>query len=150
VDQVVLSTAQWAWVGEGGFSEMGSIWNPYCKCFCSLYHGSIVYYEESGMVFLLSQPNLVSPPACMCFNFPLLLACAKQVHTKTCDTISTGIQLGFLGCLSTVSTFIAEYNAMEESQKNWRAYAYALMTIAVSFGLGILIYSVPVWTRGYK
>ncbi|KAL9359210.1 hypothetical protein Peur_047333 [Populus x canadensis] len=74
----------------------------------------------------------------------------KVVHTKTCDTISTGIQLGFLGCLSTVSTFIAEYNAMEESQKNWRAYAYALMTIAVSFGLGILIYSVPVWTRGYK
>ncbi|KAI5597653.1 hypothetical protein BDE02_02G079700 [Populus trichocarpa] len=74
----------------------------------------------------------------------------KAVHTKTCDTISTGIQLGFLGCLSTVSTFIAEYNAMEESQKNWRAYAYALMTIAVSFGLGILIYSVPVWTRGYK
>nr|TKS14005.1 camphor resistance CrcB family protein [Populus alba] len=74
----------------------------------------------------------------------------KAVHTRTCDTISTGIQFGFLGCLSTIPTFIAEYNAMEESQKNWRAYAYALMTITVSFGLGILIYSVPVWTRGYK
>ncbi|KAG6784195.1 hypothetical protein POTOM_009881 [Populus tomentosa] len=74
----------------------------------------------------------------------------KAVHTKTCDTISTGIQFGFLGCLSTIPTFIAEYNTMEESQKNWRAYAYALMTITVSFGLGILIYSIPVWTRGYK
>ncbi|KAJ6939317.1 hypothetical protein NC651_005684 [Populus alba x Populus x berolinensis] len=74
----------------------------------------------------------------------------KAVHTKTCDIISTGIQFGFLGCLSTIPTFIAEYNAMEESQKNWRAYAYALMTITVSFGLGILIYSIPVWTRGYK
>ncbi|KAL9396177.1 hypothetical protein Peur_010430 [Populus x canadensis] len=74
----------------------------------------------------------------------------KAVHTKTCDTIATGIQFGFLGSLSTIPTFIAEYNAMEESQKNWRAYAYALMTIAVSFGLGILIFSVPVWTRGYK
>ncbi|KAJ6954398.1 hypothetical protein NC652_005977 [Populus alba x Populus x berolinensis] len=74
----------------------------------------------------------------------------KAVHTRTCDTISTGIQFGFLGCLSTIPTFIAEYNAMEESQKNWRAYAYALMTITVSFGLGVLIYSVPVWTRGYK
>ena len=73
-----------------------------------------------------------------------------QVHTKTCDTISTGIQFGFLGCLSTVSTFIAEYNAMEESQKNWRAYVYALITIVVSFGLGTLIYSVPVWSKGYK
>eukprot|EP00258_Populus_trichocarpa_P042040 XP_024458059.1 fluoride export protein 2 isoform X2 [Populus trichocarpa] len=74
----------------------------------------------------------------------------KAVHTKTCDTISTGIQFGFLGCLSTVSTFIAEYNAMEESQKSWRAYVYALVTIVVSFGLGTLIYSVPVWSRGYK
>nr|XP_034889142.1 fluoride export protein 1-like isoform X2 [Populus alba] len=74
----------------------------------------------------------------------------KAVHTKTCDTISTGIQFGFLGCLSTVSTFIAEYNAMEESQKSWRAYVYALITIIVSFSLGTLIYSVPVWSRGYK
>lgn len=74
----------------------------------------------------------------------------KAVHTKTCDTISTGIQFGFLGCLSTVSTFIAEYNAMEESQKSWRAYVYALITIVVSFGLGTLIYSVPVWSKGYK
>ncbi|XP_050212391.1 fluoride export protein 1-like [Mercurialis annua] len=74
----------------------------------------------------------------------------KAVNTKTCNTISTGIQLGFLGCLSTVSTFIAEYNAMEESNKMWRAYAYALATILMSFGLGILIYAVPVWTRGYE
>ncbi|KAJ9166627.1 hypothetical protein P3X46_021347 [Hevea brasiliensis] len=73
----------------------------------------------------------------------------KEVHTKNCNTISTGIQFGFLGCLSTVSTFIAEYNAMEESNKTWRAYAYALITILMSFGLGILIYSVPVWTKGY-
>ncbi|KAB5557162.1 hypothetical protein DKX38_008071 [Salix brachista] len=74
----------------------------------------------------------------------------KAVHTKTCDTISTGIQFGFLGCLSTVSTFIAEYNAMEESQRSWRAYVYALITIVVSFGLGTLIYSGPVWSKGYK
>ncbi|KAG6776062.1 hypothetical protein POTOM_019565 [Populus tomentosa] len=74
----------------------------------------------------------------------------KAVHTKTCDTISTGIQFGFLGCLSTVSTFIAEYNAMEESQKSWRSYVYALITIIVSFSLGTLIYSIPVWSRGYK
>ncbi|KAG8633081.1 hypothetical protein MANES_18G074712v8 [Manihot esculenta] len=74
----------------------------------------------------------------------------KVVHTKTCNTISTAIQFGFLGCLSTVSTFIAEYNAMEESNKNWRAYVYALMTILISFGMGILIYSVPVWTKGYE
>ncbi|WCJ44606.1 camphor resistance CrcB family protein [Euphorbia peplus] len=73
----------------------------------------------------------------------------KAVDTKNCNTIATGIQLGFLGCLSTVSTFIAEYHAMEESSRPWRASVYGLTTILVSFGLGILIYAVPVWTRGY-
>ncbi|GMN39691.1 hypothetical protein TIFTF001_008915 [Ficus carica] len=67
----------------------------------------------------------------------------KAVKTKTCDTITAGIQVGFLGCLSTVSTFIAEFNAMRESKHPWRAYAYAMITICLSFALGILIYSVP-------
>ncbi|XP_038697838.1 fluoride export protein 1-like [Tripterygium wilfordii] len=74
----------------------------------------------------------------------------KEVNTSTCNTIVTGIQFGFLGCLSTVSTFVAEFNAMSESNHPWRAYAYALMTIGLSFGLGTLIYSVPVWTRPYS
>ncbi|KAM1135968.1 hypothetical protein ACFX15_033497 [Malus domestica] len=74
----------------------------------------------------------------------------KAVNTKTCDIVATGIQFGFLGCLSTVSTFIAEFNAMRESKYPWRAYAYATATICTSFGLGILIYCVPVWTRAYK
>ncbi|KAJ8771227.1 hypothetical protein K2173_026096 [Erythroxylum novogranatense] len=74
----------------------------------------------------------------------------KAVHTKSWNIISSGIQFGFLGCLSTVSTFMAEYYAMEESTRSWRAYAYALTTIILSFVLGTLIYSVPVWIKGYK
>ncbi|XP_038716456.1 fluoride export protein 1-like [Tripterygium wilfordii] len=74
----------------------------------------------------------------------------EAVNTSACTTIVTGIQFGLLGCLSTVSTFAAEFHAMRESRHPWRAYAYALTTIGVSFGLGTLIYSVPVWTRGYK
>lgn len=73
-----------------------------------------------------------------------------QVDTKKCDIVATGIQFGLLGCLSTVSTFIAEFNAMRESKYPWRAYTYAMVTICTSFGLGTLIYSVPVWTKGYK
>uniref|UniRef100_A0A2P2KBV9 Uncharacterized protein MANES_18G074800 n=1 Tax=Rhizophora mucronata TaxID=61149 RepID=A0A2P2KBV9_RHIMU len=72
----------------------------------------------------------------------------KAVNTETCTIISTGLQFGFAGCLSTVSTFIAEYHAMEDSSRSWRAYVYALTSIAVSFGLGILIYCLPAWTRG--
>nr|XP_027068234.1 fluoride export protein 2-like [Coffea arabica]XP_027068235.1 fluoride export protein 2-like [Coffea arabica]XP_027068236.1 fluoride export protein 2-like [Coffea arabica]XP_027068238.1 fluoride export protein 2-like [Coffea arabica]XP_027072197.1 fluoride export protein 2-like [Coffea arabica]XP_027072198.1 fluoride export protein 2-like [Coffea arabica]XP_027072199.1 fluoride export protein 2-like [Coffea arabica] len=73
----------------------------------------------------------------------------KAVNTDKCNTVATGIQLGFLGCLSTVSTFIAEFNAMRQSSHTWRAYAYATSTIVISFALGTLIYSVPVWVKGY-
>ncbi|KAK6132028.1 hypothetical protein DH2020_034254 [Rehmannia glutinosa] len=74
----------------------------------------------------------------------------KAVNTKNCDTVASGIQFGLLGCLSTVSTFIAEFHAMRESKHPWRAYAYATTTFLISFVLGTLIYSVPVWARGYN
>ncbi|KAG8378297.1 hypothetical protein BUALT_Bualt08G0122800 [Buddleja alternifolia] len=68
----------------------------------------------------------------------------KAVQTKNWDTVASGIQFGLLGCLSTVSTFIAEFHAMRESMQPWRAYAYATTTSMVSFVLGTLIYSVPI------
>ncbi|XP_016200165.1 uncharacterized protein LOC107641173 [Arachis ipaensis] len=40
----------------------------------------------------------------------------EAVNTKDCDTIVIGTQLGLLGCLSTVSTFAAEFNAMKENR----------------------------------
>ncbi|XP_054784152.1 fluoride export protein 1-like [Prosopis cineraria] len=69
----------------------------------------------------------------------------KSVNNKNCDTVVTGIQFGLLGCLSTVSTFAAEFNAMRESMHPWRAYLYAMITICVSFFFGILLYCTPVW-----
>nr|VDD04272.1 unnamed protein product [Brassica oleracea] len=68
----------------------------------------------------------------------------KSVDTPTCNTVASGVQFGLLGCLSTVSTFMAEFNAMRESDYPWRAYAYAFFTIAVSFAMGTIIYSAPV------
>ncbi|KAH9605754.1 hypothetical protein KSS87_013126 [Heliosperma pusillum] len=73
----------------------------------------------------------------------------KAVNTTDCDTVATGLQFGLMGCLSTVSTLMAEYNALRNSSHPWRAYAYVAVTIGVSFGLGTLIYSVPVWIKGY-
>lgn len=73
-----------------------------------------------------------------------------QVNTRNCDTVVAGVQFGVMGCLSTVSTFAAEFNAMRESKHPWRAYAYATMTICVSFSLGILIFCVPVWNKGFN
>ncbi|KAL9245532.1 hypothetical protein vseg_019174 [Gypsophila vaccaria] len=74
----------------------------------------------------------------------------KAVNTKDCDTVTTGIQFGLMGCLSTVSTLMAEFNALRKSSHPWRAYFYASLTIGISFGLGTLIYSVPVWAKGYN
>lgn len=68
---------------------------------------------------------------------------------EACNTVATGLQIGFLGCLSTVSTFIAEFDAMRRSKNPWRGYAYAFSTILISFALGTLIYSLPVWLKGY-
>ncbi|KAG8379913.1 hypothetical protein BUALT_Bualt07G0138800 [Buddleja alternifolia] len=58
-------------------------------------------------------------------------------------------EFGLLGCLSTVSTFIAEVHAMRENMHPGRAYAYATLNFTISFVLGTLIYSVLVWARGY-
>ncbi|KAF8026612.1 hypothetical protein BT93_F3181 [Corymbia citriodora subsp. variegata] len=57
----------------------------------------------------------------------------KEVNTKNCDNIVMGVQMGFLGCLSTVSTFIGEFNAMRHREHPWHAYAYAFATIFISF-----------------
>ncbi|XP_004500587.1 fluoride export protein 1-like [Cicer arietinum] len=73
----------------------------------------------------------------------------NAVNTRDCDTVVAGIQFGLMGCLSTVSTFAAEFNAMRESSDPWRAYVYAITTICVSFSLGILIYCIPYWTKGF-
>ncbi|KAG1369838.1 hypothetical protein COCNU_15G002040 [Cocos nucifera] len=79
-----------------------------------------------------------------------LATISKAVNTKRCSIVVSGVQFGFLGCLSTVSTFIAEVYAMWQSGYRGRAYAYTAVTILPSFALGTLIYSVPVWTKHYN
>ncbi|CAN6485338.1 unnamed protein product [Victoria cruziana] len=83
------------------------------------------------------------------------------VKTKPLDTLLKAIQLGFLGCLSTVSTFVLEIFSLFEGSDlvdhhcdhsgdhQWRAIAYALLSVCLSFVLEILLYSIPVWTKGY-
>ncbi|KAF4393470.1 hypothetical protein F8388_023274 [Cannabis sativa] len=104
---------------------------------------------RAGLFKWIPFGTLIANVAASCI-MAALSTIRNAVNTKTCDTITAGIQLGFLGCLSTVSTFIAEFNAMRESKHPWRAYVYAMITICFSFGLGTLIFSIPVWTKGYK
>ncbi|CAI9098569.1 OLC1v1035239C1 [Oldenlandia corymbosa var. corymbosa] len=69
-----------------------------------------------------------------------LAALKKEVKNDTFYTIAAALQLGFCGCLSTVSTLVAEHYKLKRGGSLWRAYAYTLGTIAISFTLGIAIY----------
>ncbi|KAK1367697.1 Fluoride export protein 2 [Heracleum sosnowskyi] len=84
--------------------------------------------------------------ACVMAVFAIL---KKEVNTQNFDTVATVIQFGLMGCLSTVSTFIAEFHNMKESNQRCRANAYAMVTILPSFIMGTLIYSVPYWINNY-
>lgn len=72
------------------------------------------------------------------------------VKDKNSNLLLGGLELGFLGCMSTVSTFVAEAHAMYQSSHPWRAFAYVLFTLVVAFILETLIYSIPVWVNGYS
>ncbi|XP_042473323.1 uncharacterized protein LOC122055776 [Zingiber officinale] len=79
-----------------------------------------------------------------------LATISKEVNTKRCTIIVSGIQLGFPGCLSTVSAFAAEVYGMWEAGHGLNAFLYIVATITISFALGTLIYSVPVWIKDYR
>nr|GLL44099.1 fluoride export protein 2-like isoform X3 [Ipomoea trifida] len=104
---------------------------------------------KSGLLKWVPFGTLIANVSAACV-MAALATLKKAVKTKDCDTVVAGIQFGLLGCLSTVSTFVAEFHAMRESKYPWRAYAYALATILTSFIFGTLLYPVPVWTMGYK
>ncbi|XP_059630788.1 fluoride export protein 1-like [Cornus florida] len=99
---------------------------------------------RAGLLKWIPFGTLIANVSAACVMAALAIV-KEVVNTRTCDNAATGIQFGLLGCLSTVSTFIAEYHAMRESKQSWRAYAYALITIVTSFVLGTLIYSTPHW-----
>nr|KYP65558.1 UPF0695 membrane protein C977.11/PB8B6.06c family [Cajanus cajan] len=99
---------------------------------------------KAGLLKWIPFGTLIANVSAACV-MAALATVKDAVHNRDCDTVVTGIQFGLLGCLSTVSTFAAEFNAMRESSYPWRAYVYAIITVSLSFTLGILIYCIPVW-----
>ncbi|GLJ10496.1 hypothetical protein SUGI_0129390 [Cryptomeria japonica] len=84
----------------------------------------------------------------------IIMATLSTIHLVVKDdnrkNVLEGFELGFLGCLSTVSTFVVEVRALHQSSQSWRAYAYILLSLFPAFIFGTLIYSIPVWTKGYS
>ncbi|PKA66090.1 hypothetical protein AXF42_Ash010500 [Apostasia shenzhenica] len=91
------------------------------------------------------------------FSANVLAAClmaalsiiSKAVNTTKFKIIVNGVEFGFLGCMSTVSTFVAEVYAMRSSGHPGRALAYATLTILSPFVIGTLIFTVPVRIKHY-
>ncbi|XP_019433153.1 PREDICTED: fluoride export protein 2-like isoform X2 [Lupinus angustifolius] len=103
---------------------------------------------KAGLLKWIPFGTLIANVSAACV-MAALASLKEAVNTKDCDTVIAGIQFGLMGCISTVSTFVAEFNAMRKGTHPWRAYAYAIITTCVSFALGILIFCVPVWTKGF-
>lgn len=73
------------------------------------------------------------------------------VDTMASSLIVGGMQLGLLGCMSTVSTLMVEiYNLYRGNSDRWRAYVYPLLTVVLTCVSGILIYNVPVWVFSFE
>ena len=68
---------------------------------------------------------------------------------ETGSLLIGGIQLGFLGCLSTVSTFVAEVYTMCVGRMKPKAYAYVFTTLVLGLILSTMLYSSPSWAKGY-
>ncbi|XP_059072504.1 uncharacterized protein LOC131044345 [Cryptomeria japonica] len=84
----------------------------------------------------------------------IVMAALSTIHQvvkdRTGKIVIESLQLGFLGCMSTVSAFVVEVRAMHQSNHSWRAYVYILLSLFPAFIFGILIYSIPTWSRGYS
>ncbi|KAG0597449.1 hypothetical protein M758_UG339600 [Ceratodon purpureus] len=57
-----------------------------------------------------------------------------------------GLQTGLLGCMSTVSTFVAEIHSLHQGPKRWRAYAYFCIMFFCSYSMGLVVYTLPALT----
>lgn len=60
-----------------------------------------------------------------------------------------GLQIGLLGCMSTVSTFVVEIYALHQSPHRWRAYAYAGIMLFCTFSVGALVFTLTTLTHHF-
>jgi fluoride ion exporter CrcB/FEX len=60
--------------------------------------------------------------------------------------VLVGVQDGFCGCLTTVSTWVAELAVLRKG----RAYIYGTASVLVSFAMLVLIMGGLRWTHGFS
>lgn len=64
--------------------------------------------------------------------------------TVGCQVLQ-GVEDGFCGCLTTVSTWVAELSALRRRH----AYAYGAVSVGVSLAVLVIIMGGLRWTRGF-
>ena len=73
------------------------------------------------------------------------MSSVTSLSTISC-AILNGIENGFCGCLSTISTFAVELDTLIRKH----AYVYATVSIGVSLVLLISVVGIPAWTVGFR
>ncbi|XP_024378055.1 uncharacterized protein [Physcomitrium patens] len=70
-------------------------------------------------------------------------------NPEDASLLCRGLQIGLLGCMSTVSTFVTEIFSLRQSPKRWRAYAYLCLSLISTYCMGVIAYTVPVLTHPF-
>ncbi|KAJ7533230.1 hypothetical protein O6H91_13G038600 [Diphasiastrum complanatum] len=73
-----------------------------------------------------------------------------KVHNYSSALTVGALQLGLLGCMSTVSTLVTEVCFLHQGENHWRAYMYTILTMFSALITGIILYSICVWVDDYK
>lgn len=63
----------------------------------------------------------------------------------TSCAVLEGVMEGFCGCVTTVSTWVAELNSL----RRWHAYLYGAASVGVAFGFLVVIMGSVSWTKGF-
>ena len=69
---------------------------------------------------------------------------ARSITAISCELLY-GLENGFCGCLSTISTLAVELDTLMRRH----AYKYATVSVAVGVGVMVIVVGIPAWVVGY-
>ncbi|KAJ5488715.1 hypothetical protein N7539_003605 [Penicillium diatomitis] len=82
----------------------------------------------------------------LCYDLQHVSGLGAGVGAWTGCQVLQGLMDGFCGCLTTVSTWVAELNGVTRRRQ---AYFYGTVSVGVGLGLMVVIMGSLLWTRGF-
>ncbi|WBW72753.1 plasma membrane fluoride export channel Fex2 [Schizosaccharomyces osmophilus] len=121
-----------------GFSLIFSPFGAVLRLYLSRWFNSPKYYMPYGTLIANLLGTLI---IAIMYMLPLITHCSPVSRS-----VIYGIQNGFCGCLTTLSTFLNELHTMPTK----RAYSYCILSVAVGFSFCVIIDGATAWGHGYN